>query len=116
MHRFLCFVSSVMVASCANTQDSGSILNLHLAESNDAAMLNGLDESKLSSERFLGALEKRAPATEQAMGHHMSVINAQIHELVGIGLSFRQQLRSRNREQQLLGISPDAAQLDVDTL
>ena len=106
----------MVVASCANTQDSGSILNLHLAESNDAAMLNGLDESKLSSERFLGALEKRAQATEHALGNHMSVINAQIHELVGIGLSFRQQLRSRSREQQLLGIPPDAAQHEVDTL
>ena len=104
------------MATCAVTQDgSHPILNLHLAESNDAAMLSGLAERTMNSEHVLGALEKRAQATEDALGNHMSVVNAQIHELVSIGSSL-QQLRGRSREQTLVALPADAAPREVHTL
>ena len=124
MQRLLCFVASGVIGSCTATHGSGSstvasshpILNVHLTEPNDAAMLNGFAESAMNSEHFLGALEKRAQANEDALGNHMSVINAQIHELVSIGSSLIQQLRGRSREQQLFAIPSDAAQREVHAL
>jgi CPW-WPC domain-containing protein len=121
MQHFLCFASSALMARCAVTHDitiapSHPILNLHLTESGGAATLNGLADSTLSSELLLGALEKRAQATEDLLGSHMSVINAQIHELVSIGSSSMQQLRGRSREHQLLGMPPDGAQREVQAL
>ena len=121
MQRFLCFASSVVVASCAFTRGSTiapshPILNLHLTEPSGAAMLNGLADSTLSSEHLLGALEKRAQATEDALGNHMSVINAQVHELVNIGSSLMRKSRSRSREQQFVAIPTDTAQRDVSAL
>lgn len=124
MQRVLCFASSVVMASCAVAHNSGAstvvpshpILNIHLTESNDAAMLNGLAKRTMNSEHFLGALEKRAQATEDVLGNHMSVINAQIHELVSIGSSLMQQLRDRSREQQLFANPSDVAQRELHTL
>lgn len=129
MQRFVCFVSFVMMASCAvthgsDTQDTAlgnsapphPVLNLHVTESAGAAMLNGLAASTLSSEQLLGALERRAQATQDVLENHMSVINSQIHELVSIGSSLTQHFRSRGREQQFLAIPSDATQRGLDTL
>ena len=102
MHRLLCFLSFPVMASCAVTHDNGfataaqshPILNLHLTESSGTATLNG---GRPSSENMLEALEKRAQAAEDALESHMSVINAQIHELVSIGSSLMQHSHGRGR-------------------
>lgn len=95
---------------------SHPLLNVHLTESSDAAMLDGLVESATNSEHFLGALEQREQAIEDALGNHMSVINAQIHELVSIGSSLMQQLRGRSSEERFIALPADAAQREIHAL
>ena len=124
MQRFLCFVSSAAVACGAVGQNSGSstgvpshpILNIHLTDPNDAALLNDLADRQINSEQLLGALETRARAAETALGNQMSSVNAQMHELVHIGSSLAaghvaggvmQQLRGRSQERTSMGVSAD---------
>ena len=118
MQRFLCFASSVVIACGAIAHESESsigapahpVLNIHLTESNDAAMLNGLADRQMNLEDILGALETRAQAAENALGNHMSIVNAQIHELVNIGSSLAaahvkggvmKQLRARGPQREV---------------
>ena len=137
MQRFSCFVSSLVMASCAVAHKSAPsavapthpILNIHVTDSDDAATLNGLAEVAMNSNNVLGALENRAQATEDVLGNYMSIINAQIHELVNMGSAFAgppltgtfaQQLRGRSREQQFVAVPSDEVQtlkeqLDVVT-
>lgn len=124
MQRLLCFVSSAAVACGAVGHNSESstgvpshpVLNIHLTDPNDAALLNGLADRQMNSEQLLGALETRAQAAENALGNQMSSVNAQMHELVHIGSSLAaghvtggvmQQLRGRSREQTSAGVSAD---------
>lgn len=124
MQRCSCFASLLVVASCAFTHDSGSaagatshpVLNLHLTEPNDAATMTGLAQSSASSERLLDALEKRVQASEAAVGNHMSVANAQIHELVSIAPSLMKQLRARGQDVRLLASHSDGAKGEIHTL
>jgi CPW-WPC domain-containing protein len=134
MQRVFCFASSVVIACCAVAHDteastgapSHPVLNIHLTESNDAAALHGLADGQSNSEQFLGALEKRAFLAESLLENQMSMVNAQIHELVNLGSSLAAvsgsggmmlQLRGRGRERHAVGVSSDLyAQHDVQTL
>ena len=134
MQRVFCFASSVVIACCAVAHDaeastgapSHPVLNIHLTESNDAAALHGLADGQSSSEEFLGALEKRAFLVENVLRNQMSMVHAQMHELVNLGSSLAAvsgsggmmlQLRGRGRERHAVGVSSDLyAQHDVQTL
>ena len=133
MHRLCCISASVAIA-CGAVADSGSsigvpshpVVNIHLTDSNDAAVLNELADREINLEHLLGALETRAQAAENSVGNQMSLVNAQIHELVNVGSSLSavpfkagmmQQLRGRRQENQAAGIPSDMdAQHEVQTL
>lgn len=122
---FLRFASSVVVACGAAAQHSAlssvalpnPILNIHLTEASDAQQLHELAGHTANSEQLLGVLEKRAQATEIALGNHMSMIVSQINVLVNLVSSLAagrrsgeaaRQLRGRALEQQSAGIPAHA--------
>ena len=133
MQRLFCLVSSVAVARCASAHGAESaigapshpVLNIHLTDSNDAAVLDGLADGQSNLAQVLGGLEKRALVAENVLGSQMSMVNSQIHELVNLGLSLAaetrsggmmQQLRGRGQERHAVGVSLVDAQRDVHTL
>jgi len=96
MQRFLCRVLPVLTtfgsvvafdSESSSRAPSHPVVNIHLTDSNDAAVLSGLADRQKNLEDLLGALETRAQSAEDALGNQMSLVNAQMHELVSIGSS-----------------------------
>ena len=122
MQRFLCFASAAVLACGTMTEEASSevladmpahpILNVHVAESSDAAILNDFAYRQESLEQVLDALESRAQVAENVLGNQMSIVNDQIHELVYSGTSLAtarlrggmlQQLRTSSKVAQTIG-------------
>ena len=119
MQRFVCRALPVLTtfggvvafdSESSSRAPSHPVVNIHLTDSNDAAVLSGLADRQKNLEDLLGALETRAQSAEDALGNQMSLVNAQMHELVSIGSSLAasvpqggmmQQLRGGGRAQQV---------------